>query len=286
METFPRTDMAAEAHRLWQQSADAVSGLAGVQAKEAKIYGFPLTEVDILDARGEHALGKPKGHYYTIEYTRFFSRGEARFSEAASALSAVVRRCLGPGLVRSVLFAALGNEEITPDALGPCCASSLLITRHLKQRGDEAFHGLCSTSLCRPGVLGSSGIESAEQLRLLCDHLRPDAVIAVDALAGCEAERLCRTVQICDSGIAPGSGIGNDRAALCRDSLGVPVLAIGVPTVIDAARFSPDPALRGLFVCPRDIDETIRCAGRLIAYGVNLAIHPGLTVDDIDALVG
>ena len=137
-----------------------------------------------------------------------------------------------------------------------------------------------------PGVLGSSGIESAEQLRLLCGSLRPDCVIAIDALAGCEAERLCRTVQICDSGIAPGSGIGNDRAALCRDSLGVPVIAIGVPTVIDAAHFSSEPALRGLFVCPRNIDEAVHCAGRLIAYGVNLAIHPGLTVVDIDALIG
>ena len=135
-------------------------------------------------------------------------------------------------------------------------------------------------------MLGSTGMESAEQLRLLCDSLRPDCVIAVDALAGCEAERLCRTVQICDSGIAPGSGVGNDRAALSRESLGVPVVAVGVPTVIDAAHFSSDQALRGLFVCPRDIDAIVRCAGRLIAYGIDLAVHPGLSVEDVDALIG
>ena len=286
MEINVRTDMAAEAHRLWQESANAVSEFSGVRARESLLRGFPVTHVEILDEQGERALGKPAGQYFTLELPHFFSRGEEDFSAAADALSVLIRLCLGPTPVSSVLIAALGNPEITPDALGHSTAASLLITRHLKARGEEGFERFCSTALCRPGVLGNSGIESAEQLRLLCERLKPERVIAVDALAGCEPERLCRTVQICDSGIAPGSGVGNDRGALSRESLGVPVVAVGVPTVIDAALFSQDEAMRGLFVSPRSIDEVIRCAGRLIGYAINLAVHPGLAVEDVDALMG
>ena len=129
-------------------------------------------------------------------------------------------------------------------------------------------------------------VESAAQVRMLCRELCPDCVIAIDALAGAEFSRLCRTVQICDAGIAPGSGVGNDREALDRDALGVPVVAVGVPTVMDASLLSRDPAMAAMFVTPRSIDSDVRAAARLIAYGIDLALHRELSVADIDMLVG
>ena len=185
-----------------------------------------------------------------------------------------------------MLGAALGNPDITPDALGPLCASQVLATRHLKARDETLWEGFSSVSLCRPGVLGTAGVESAEQIRALCAALRPSLVIVVDALAGAEAAGLCRSIQVCDSGISPGSGVCNDRARIDRALLGVPVTAVGVPTVTDAAPFGGDEALRGLFVTPRDIDSAVRDCARVIAYGIDLALHRGLSVDDLDALVG
>ncbi len=182
-----------------------------------------------------------------------------------------------------VLVAALGNPDITPDALGPLCAAQVLATRHLKQSGDALWRDFSSVSLCRPGVLGTSGVESAEQIRALCAAVRPSLVIAVDALAGAEPDKLCRSVQVCDSGISPGAGVCNDRARIDRAFLGVPVTAVGVPTVTDAACGDEG---RGLFVTPRDIDSSVRSCARIIAYGINLALHRGLSVEDIDGLVG
>ena len=132
------------------------------------------------------------------------------------------------------------------------------------------------------GVLGTTGVESADMIRALAAHLRPDAIIAVDALACAELDRLGRTVQLTDTGIMPGSGVGNDRAGLSRDTLGIPVAAIGLPTVIDAGGFSDDPRAEQMFVTPRDVDTVVRDAAKLIGYGINLALHDGLTIGDVD----
>ena len=139
-------------------------------------------------------------------------------------------------------------------------------------------------SVFRTGVLGTTGIESAALVRGVVSLVRPDRVIAVDALSAREAARLCRAVQVTDAGIVPGSGVGNDRAAVNQKSLGLPVLAIGVPTVVDASAFSDSPDAAGMFVTPRDIDASVRDVAKLIGYGINLALHDGLTVADIDML--
>ena len=280
----PRTDMASEAHRLWQRQAGETGELPGVLAREERLEGFPVSAVEILDERGAEALGKAPGHYYILELPRFFGRGEPDFPAACAALARLLRRCLPEG-GGSVLIAALGNPEITPDALGPAAADRVLVTRHLKQRPSELFETLREVSVSRPGVLGSSGVESSQQLRALCKLLEPAAVIAVDALAGAEPERLCRTVQVCDTGVAPGSGVGNDRAALNRESLGCPVIALGVPTVIDAGLFSAEECVAGLFVTPRDIDRVIRRAGFLLGSALNLALQPELNLEDLEALL-
>ncbi len=278
-----RTDLASEAQRLWMASAEKTSALRGVAAREETIEGFPVCSVRILDDEGAAALGKPRGQYYTLEPERFFGRSDGSFAACVRALAALIRRCLPPDLGGGVLVAALGNPDITPDALGPLTAGQILVTRHLKTAEPSLFDGFASTALCRPGVLGTSGVESAVQLRALCRALSPSCVIAVDALAGADFSRLCRSVQVCDSGISPGSGVGNDRERLDERSLGVPVIAIGVPTVVDAACLSEEEALKGLFVTPREIDAVVRRGALLIGYAIDLALHRGLSVEEIAA---
>ncbi len=278
-----RTDMASELHRRACEGK-SVTELPGVRAVEEQTGGFPVTTVEILDRRGEQALGKPAGRYLTMELP---ARIADCFSEAAETVRLLIRRCAGAEpLPQRVFLAALGNPDITPDAVGSLAASHLLVTRHLKQSHGADFSSFRSTALCRPGVLGTSGMERARQIRALSRVLEPDLVIAIDALAGADLERLCRSIQICNTGIAPGSGVGNSREALDRETLGVPVLAIGVPTVVDAAAFSTDPALKGMFVTPRSIDSLVRSCAKLIGYGINLALHDGLQVEEVDALLG
>ena len=212
------------------------------------------------------------------------SRLQDCLGSAAEVLASLIRRCAG-ALPPRVLLAALGNPDITPDALGSLAAGQLLVTEHLKRSNPASFAAFRGTLLCRPGVLGTSGVESARQIRALCQETGPDLVIAIDALAGADLQLLCRSVQICNTGIAPGSGVGNAREALDRETLGVPVLALGVPTVVDASALSPDPELKGMFVTPRSIDSQVRACGRLIAWGVNLALHEGLSIEEMQLLL-
>ena len=147
--------------------------LPGVRCREEELHGLGVFTVEILDEQGAQALGKPPGRYYTLRLPRRFERGAESFTDAVEALAELVRRCL-PEEVGSVLVAALGNPDITPDALGSLAAGSVLVTRHLKEREPESFRGFCSLALCRPGVLGTSGIESAAQIQTLCRLLQPD----------------------------------------------------------------------------------------------------------------
>lgn len=281
-----RTDLASEAHRSWTRQAETGARLPGVTVRQERLRGQSVTAVEVESEEGAKALGKPLGKYFTLELERCFERGSDEFPDIAEALAELIRRCAAPEERRNVLVAALGNPDITPDALGSLCAANVLVTRHLKRSDPEAFAAFRATSLCRTGVLGTTGVESAVQIRTLCRELRPDLVVAVDALAGAEVGRLCRSIQICTSGISPGSGVGNDREALNEETLGTPVVAIGAPTVADASQFSREPGLKAMFVTPRDIDSSVRALGRLIGYGIDLALHDGLTVADVDMLIG
>ena len=275
-----RTDLASE---VVQRPENA--SLAGLELKEERICGCRVTAVKINGVEASKVLCKPIGNYLTLELDEYIRRLENSFSDAANALSQLMRRFAEIQNAQSFLVACLGNRAITPDAVGPEVSDSLIVTRHLKQSLPQEFAALSSVAVLRTGVLGTTGIESAQSLKALCGLVQPDCVIAVDALASGELDRLCRNVQICDSGIAPGSGVGNDRAELNRESLGVPVIAVGVPTVIDAAAFCADGSAAGLFVTPRNIDELVRSVSKLVAYGLNLALHPGLSIADVDMLV-
>ncbi|MBQ7896725.1 MAG: GPR endopeptidase [Oscillospiraceae bacterium] len=281
-----RTDIASEAHSLWKQTEESGRELQGVKVRDENINGVNVCSVEIMDEQGSSVLGKSIGKYYTIELEKHFERGSDFFPAACSAISKMICRCFSTPYPGSFLIAALGNPDITPDALGPLAASNIIVTRHLKHSSPNDFAAFNETSLCRTGVLGTTGIESAVQIKNLCSLLNPDFVIAIDALAGADISRVCRTIQISSSGIAPGSGVGNNREELSQDFLGVPVIAIGMPTVIDATFLSDKKGLENMFVTPRGIDSSVRSAARLIAYGINLALHKGLSVADIDALVG
>ena len=275
-----RTDLASE---VVQRPENA--SLAGLELNEERICGCRVTAVKINGGEASKVLCKPIGNYLTLELDEYIRRRENSFSDAANALSQLMRRFAEIQNAQSFLVACLGNRAITPDAVGPEVSDSLIVTRHLKKSLPQEFAALSSVAVLRTGVLGTTGIESAQSLKALCGLVQPDCVIAVDALASGELDRLCRNVQICDSGIAPGSGVGNDRAELNRESLGVPVIAVGVPTVIDAAAFCADESAAGLFVTPRNIDELVRSVSKLVAYGLNLALHPGLSIADVDMLV-
>ena len=211
-----RTDLAMEAKALWEKSAGKTTKLAG---RERERDGFAVTEVHILDRRGEAALGKPAGRYVTLELPPL-----ARdVRPAAEALAAELRRLLRLQPGQGVLVAGLGNEAVTPDALGPLCLRGLFLTRHLIRHLPEQFGGVRPVSAVAPGVLATTGMESLELVRGAVRHVRPACVLAVDALAAAAPERLCRTFQLSDAGIVPGSGVGNARAALQKRTLGVPV---------------------------------------------------------------
>ena len=281
-----RTDLAMEDHALWRRSAKRQTKLSGVRAREETEGGVKITSVEILDEEGERALGKPRGTYVTLECMP--AHEPAAFAAQSALLSRHIRALLPAGA--HVLVAGLGNEAVTPDAVGPLAAECVLVTRHLKTRLPEEFAAFRPVSVFRTGVLGTTGIESAALVRGVVSLVRPDRVIAVDALSAREAARLCRAVQVSDAGIVPGSGVGNARSALTEETLGVPVVAVGVPTVVDARTLCADlsgaeidlPEDTELFVTPRDIDTRVRDSARLVGYAIDLALHDALTIEDID----
>ena len=293
-----RTDLALEARELWQESAERTTRLSGVKATKTKQEGYPVTRVDILDHRGEEALGKPQGSYLTVDLTTFWQRKADFFERAVRAVGGQLKALLPQE--GSVLVIGLGNAAMTPDAVGPLTLESVLITRHLIAAMPKHFAGFRPVAVFRTGVLGTTGVESAEAVRGLVEQVKPAVVIAVDALASRRCERVCATVQLSDTGIVPGSGVGNHRAALNEETLGVPVFAVGIPTVVDAATLAADlleesgvehvdeARLRGsqqnLMVTPRDIDAQVRDLSKVVGYGINWALQD-LEIEEMNALL-
>ena len=200
--------------------------------------------------------------------------------EVAELLGGILTELMDLEEGSSVLVVGLGNEAMTPDAIGPLTARGLLVTRHLRQQLPELFSSLRPVSALVPGVLGTTGMESAEIVKSVVKATRPDRVLVVDALAAAEQDRLCRVLQVTDAGIVPGSGVGNSRAAFSRKTLGVPVAAVGVPTVLDAGT-KTEP----LLVTPRDIDARVRRLSSLISTGIHKALFPDWTNEEIAQFV-
>ncbi len=286
-----RTDLALENRAALGAEFDA---LPGVTYRSGMHEGIRVHRMVIETAEAADRLCKPIGTYDTLEMSAYLRRQDRGFSQTAQALAEILREQLRLRENDSVLLACLGNPGITPDAIGPICAKNILVTRHLKQQLTEVFDSFRGVSVVCPGVLGTTGIESAALVKAAAETVRPDRVIAVDALAARSLHRLCRTVQICNSGIAPGSGVGNHRQALNQEALGIPVIAVGVPTVVDAGTMAaeltnqdePDGGeAAGMIVTPREIDRFVADAGKLVGYGINLALHPALSLADLEGFL-
>ena len=291
-----RTDLALEAREVWQESAEENTTLRGVWARELETEGFRVTRVKILNDEGAEALGKPCGSYTTIELDGISRRDTRSFPSAISAVSEELKRIL-PETDGDVLVVGLGNADITPDAVGKCAVENVMVTRHLVEKMPELFGGLRPVAAVVPGVLGMTGVESGEIIRGVAEHIKPDCVIVIDALASMKLSRLCKTIQITDTGIVPGSGVGNARSAITRETVGFPVVAMGVPTVVDIATiitgFADDAGIdisgktlseysERLLVTPKDIDVNISDIGRILGYAINSAVQKDMSIAEMD----
>lgn len=287
-----RTDLAVEAI----ENHKSAAALPHVRQSDHMLEGFAVHEVRILSEDAAREIGKPQGRYLTLELDALIRREEDAFPRACKALSTLLRELLPHPNDGPVLIAGLGNRMITPDAIGPQTADHVIATRHLVAQSPAIFADWRPVSALAPGVLGQTGVETGEVICGVLDRVRPAAVIAVDALAAGRLSRLLRTVQLADTGITPGAGVGNARTALNKETLGVPVIAVGVPTVVDGATLAHEissqlgqPACEALddlsqpvMITTRDIDREVADISRMIGYAVNMALHPHLSVADID----
>lgn len=293
-----RTDLAIE-----KQEYTEKEKLDGVLSKQKSIDGIKLTTIEIINEKGEKLLSKPKGRYITLE-TKALLQGTDIFSSALDVLSEELKKLLPEN--GTVLVAGLGNDDITPDALGPKVMSLLLATRHISSELAESLGlgSLRSVAGIIPGVLGKTGIETVEIISGIVKKIKPCCVIAVDALASRNVARLGTTVQMCDTGVSPGSGVGNRRKGINKETLGVPVIAIGVPTVVDAVTMAFDifekagvdleerklmkklQEHKSMMVTPKEVDNLIDKSAHLIAMAINRALQPAMSVQDIMSVVG
>ena len=302
-----RTDLAMESFQ-----SSGKEALPGVRISRWEEMGVDVTEVLVTDDAAARELGKPVGTYLTLECAALRRRDlDARLA-MANLLGEELARLLPAPADAPVLVVGLGNRDVTPDCLGPLAADRVLVTRHmfreLPEYADQRLRSVCAIA---PGVLGVTGIETAEMVESLVRALRPGAVVCVDSLAARASARICATVQLADTGIQPGSGVGNHRRALTRESLGVDVISLGVPTVVYAATLARDAMellapegqkeneaafnslekelteteLGEMIVTPREIDALVRDAAGVIAAGVNRALQPELSDEEIMAMM-
>ncbi len=290
-----RTDLALEQRERFVSDQIEIPGVA-VEETYDDMCEVRVTTVRIETENGAAVMGKPVGNYITLEAPKMAEADESYHREISGKLMEVLEGCLPEKEEgQSILIIGLGNRNVTPDALGPLVVEHLDITRHLvKEYGKYALGGEADrlVSAVVPGVMGQTGMETVEIVRGIVEETEPDFVIAIDALAARSVRRLNRTIQIANTGIAPGSGVGNHRNAITKETVGVPVIAIGVPTVVDAATIVGDsieeyvakcrdegmrenkehlipPYLYGMFVTPKDIDETMERTSYTISEALN-----------------
>ena len=253
-----------------------------------------FTKIRILNEKGSEALGKPVGTYITAEIPQL-TKNPINGEETIEAIAKQLRSLLPDD--GAVLVAGLGNTDITPDAVGPKSVSMVLATRHIdKSLSEEIGLGeLRSVAGFVPGVLGRTGLEAAESVKGIVNSVSPSAVIVVDALAARRLSRLGTTVQLSDTGIIPGSGVGNARKEITERSVGIPVISVGIPTVVDVGTLVNDltgsksdipQANRNMIITPREIDIVIERASELIGMAINKALQPDISVDEMMMIVG
>jgi spore protease len=320
-----RTDLAVEAREMYKKGKG--SEVPGVEVNvDNKTKGISITTVKIVDNVGAKIMGKGMGTYITMEVPGLKQYDADFHDKLSKALAKQLANLVKIEKDQTALIVGLGNWNVTPDALGPQVVSKLMITRHLKKympdQIDEGINPVCAIS---PGVLGITGIETAEIIQGIVSKIRPNVILVIDALASRKMERVVTTIQLGDTGISPGSGVGNKRMELTRESLGVPVIAIGVPTVVDAATMANDtidlmidklieessnnkefynmlkgldknekysmireilnPYIGDLMVTPKEIDSLINDMSKVIANGINISLHESIGLKDVNRYV-
>ena len=284
-----RTDLALEARENLEKGEEELSGIH-VREERDEANRIYTTTVIISTENSARAIGKPMGCYITVEVPDMMDEDESYHREISSFLAEKIQKMRKRDR-GSVLLVGLGNRNVTPDALGPSVIDNLKITRHLAKEFGFLEGAAAQVSALIPGVMAQTGMETLEIIKGVISQTQPDTVIVIDALAARSIKRLNRTIQISDAGIHPGSGVGNNRCRISQETVGVPVIAIGVPTVVDAATIVCDameqadleeeqrqlfrenisPGLHTMFVTPKDIDETVKRISYTISEGLNIA---------------
>ncbi|MGB8451925.1 MAG: GPR endopeptidase [Anaerocolumna sp.] len=292
----PRTDLALEVRETFEEDNVEIKGVVLKEDYDKK-KDIRVTTVTIEDQKGADAMGKPIGTYITIEAPKLGEEDESFHEPITKEIAKYIKELAGDATNSEILIAGLGNREVTPDALGPQVVDNLFITRHLIKEFGQSFieeHKMGNISAISPGVMAQTGMETSEVLRGIIRETMPKLVIVIDALAARSIHRLNKTVQITDTGISPGSGVGNNRKALNKESLGVNVIALGVPTVVDAATIVSDTmeqfmtklgfedkeihqfmnelheeTMSNMFVTPKNIDESIKRISYTISEALN-----------------
>lgn len=309
-----RTDLAIECAENFSGSEKELSGVT-VREVDSNDTGIHITHVHIKNEQGARCLGKPVGRYITLDVPYLSTEDDSYHKEITAALMEQLELLIPKINEKKILVVGIGNREITPDALGPLVVDHLFVTRHLIEeygKDSEVTKGFGIVSAIAPGVMAQTGMEGRDIIRGVIRETGPDVVIIIDALAARSVRRLNSTIQLTDTGISPGAGVGNQRHGLDRESLGVPVVAIGIPTVIDAATIVNDtmkslmevmeqngiypqvydsvksfddqekymllrelmsPEMANMFVTPKDIDETIHKISYTISEAINSICH-------------
>lgn len=256
----------------------------GIKSEGKTVDGIEIETAEIKSDEAAKRVNKPKGKYCTVRFERL--DGITDIAPLKSAIIYALSDLLN-GRNDNALIVGLGNADITPDALGPLCTGRVIATRHISDelKGALGLDGLHTVSCIVPGVLGKTGIEAVDIIKAAVKSIEPDIVLVIDALAARTPDNLCRTIQMTDSGIAPGSGVKNERKALNRDTLGVPVIALGIPTVIDANCLSPALTTdENMMVTPKEIDLLISRAADITARAINTVFQPSLDEKAIESL--
>lgn len=315
------TDLAVESREMYSESNNVE--IEGVSVDIEETENYSITRIEIMNNNGVEKMRKPVGKYITIEVPNLDVTDQDLKDEVSQVLATEIK---GMGYNKEnskILIIGLGNWNVSPDALGPKVVERVLVTRHYFVNYNKEFdETMANVAAMAPGVMGITGIESMDIVKGIVDKIKPDLLIAVDALASRKMNRVSKTIQIADTGISPGSGIGNKRMALNKETLGIPVLAIGIPTVVNAATMVNDtldlildslkeqtevgkefynllddlsdddkyslivevlnPFMGNTIVTPKDIDVTIDDLSIIIANGLNIALHPGIDLKDVN----
>ena len=312
------TDLAVEARDM---AVERTGGeISGVSVNEEDKEVAKVSRIEVLNKAASKKIGKPPGDYITIESENLRQTNRQVHEKLSGILAEEINRLIdypaltnNPTKMPTILVIGLGNWNATPDALGPQVVHHLLVTRHIyESAGADSRKGIRSVCALAPGVLGLTGIETAEIIKGVVDRVKPNLILAIDALAARESDRLASTLQISNTGIYPGSGVGKHRIGITKKDMGVPVIAMGMPTVINSVNIVNDtinemsrnknislnisnrkeaqkqviqnilqPFLKDMIVAPKGIDKLIRDTSRVIAGGINIALHPDVKTDNV-----